>query len=336
MQLCLNEAWKYQALTYPNPPVASLILNEHGKIITITAHKESGTAHAELLACIDAAKYLGDKDIGKLSSPSQQHDYLIKKYKKRFTGYTIFVTLEPCMHKGKTPSCAFLLKSLGFSKIIIGTNDPNTKATGAIKFLKYNDTEVITNILKKKCDELIYPFRKWQDNDKFVFFKLAKHQNGTINTKVVSSNSSRTLVHRLRTKIDLLIIGGDTVRVDKPILDARLVNSDISPDILIYTSNDDINRDIPLFKVKNRNVFIENNFDKMHNYRHIMIEGGEGMFYHTKKIVDYYMFFTTSNFRAGKKINLDANLKSLHYFKNCSDTIEWFKNISKGESKCIL
>ena len=334
MQLSLNEAWKYQALTYPNPPVGSLILDAFDKIVTIDAHKEAGSAHAELLCCIEAAKSLGDDKIGKLSSPILQHEYLMKHYKDRFKDYKIFVTLEPCMHEGKTPSCALLIKHLGFSKIYIGTNDPNSEASGAIDFLKSANTKLFFGILKKKCDKLIYPFTKWQKNENFVFFKLAKHQNGVISGKRVSSNKSRSLVHKMRAKIDLLVIGGDTVRCDKPILDARLANSNNPPDILIYTSKDDIDRNIALFKIKNRKVFIEDSLKKINDYSFVMIEGGEGMFFHTKDIVDYYLIFTTSKFKPGKKINLDANLKSLHCFKNCSDTIEWFENIDKGKSKC--
>ncbi len=335
MRLCLNEAWRYQALTYPNPPVGSLILDKNEKIVTITAHKKAAKAHAELQACIEAVKSFGDKKIDKLSSPSLKHNYLLQTYKNRFKGYTIFITLEPCMHEGKTPSCALLLKALGFSKIIIGTDDPNKSASGGKEFLDNKGVKVVMNVLKNECDKLIFPFKKWQNHESFIFFKLAKHQNGTISGKEVSSKSSRTLVHKIREKIDLLIIGGDTVRADRPVLDTRLADGGRSPDVLIYTSKDDIDRDIPLFKVKNRKVFIENDFDKIHNYNHVMIEGGEGMFHHTKDFVDYYLFFTSDNFKPGKKINLNANLKSLHCFKNCSDTIEWFENISKGESKCL-
>ena len=329
MQLALNEAWKYQALTYPNPPVGALILDRHGKILSIAAHHEAGHPHAELNACIDAVQATGDTNIAHLQTPLEQHRYLTEHYRNYFKGATIYVTLEPCMHYGKTPPCSLLLYELGFSTVVIGTVDPNKKATGAVAFLQQQSVDVIANILKDACDALIYPFMKWQKNENFIFFKLAKFQNGTISGKHVSSAESRKHVHHIRTKIDLLVIGGDTVKVDHPTLDARLVNAPKAPDILIYTSNKNIDRSIPLFQVPDRKVYIEKSFARLNDYQHIMIEGGEGMFHHSKKIVDYYLFFTSDKFRRGKKIDLDANLKSLHCFKNSSDTIAWFKNLMK-------
>ncbi len=327
MQLCLNEAWKYQALTYPNPAVGALILDKNEKILSISAHHEAGKAHAELNACIEAVKRLGDKQIEKIPSPSKQHQYLCQNYQNYFNGCTIYVTLEPCMHKGSTPPCSILIQKLGFKKIIIGALDPNPIAKGGKSYLLDHKLCVISGILKTKCEQLLYPFSKWQMDERFIFFKLASHQNGTITGKHVSSLESRTLVHKIRTKIDLLVIGGDTVRYDRPTLDCRLVNSKKVPDILIITKEDDIDRDIPLFSVQNRNVYIKNDFSLLKNYKHIMIEGGEGMFNKTKDIVDYYLFFTSPNIKEGKTIQTDANLKSLHCFKNSSDTISWLQNI---------
>ena len=329
MQLALNEAWKYQALTYPNPPVGALVLDKSGQILSIEAHHEAGKAHAELAAVTQAVEKLGDTHITQITSPKERHEYLCKQYQNAFTGATIYVTLEPCMHYGKTPPCSLLLTALGFSTIVIGTTDPNYKASGALSFLKQKGHEVITPVLEDACQALLYPFQRWQNNQNFVFFKLAKFQNGTISGKHVSSEESRKLVHQIRTKIDLLVIGGDTVRHDRPTLDSRMVGSDKAPDILIYTGKDDIDRSIPLFQVPNRNVYIENSFTKLQNYKHIMIEGGEGMLHHTKKLTDYYLFFTSPHIRKGKKIEHNANLKSLHCYNNSSDTIAWFRNMEK-------
>ena len=327
MQLCLNEAWKYQALTYPNPPVGALILDKHGKILSIEAHQEARQAHAELNAAIQAVIKLGDTKITKLPSPGEKHSYLCENYQNYFQGCTIYVTLEPCMHHGSTPPCSILIKSLGFTKVVIGTLDPNPMAKGGKQYLIEQNHEVLSGILKKECNQLLYPFIKWQMNKNFVFFKLAKFQNGTITGKHVSSLESRKLVHKIRTKIDLLVIGGDTVRNDRPTLDCRLVDSQKVPDILIITSDDNLDREIPLFKVPNRKVYIKNDFKLLENYKHIMIEGGEGMFVKSRDIVDFYLFFTSPKTKTGKTIQIDANLKSLHCFKNSSDTITWLENI---------
>ncbi len=331
MRLALHEAWKYQALTYPNPPVGAVILDKHGKILSVAAHHEAGKPHAELLATIEAVRLLGDKKIDRLATPQQQYDYLCKTYANAFEKATIYVTLEPCTHHGKTPPCAHLLDILGFSTIVIGTRDPNPKACGGCALLRQKPgVTVIENILQEACDALLYPFYQWQKNTPFIFFKLAKFQNGTISGKSVSSLESRKLVHRIRTKIDLLVIGGDTVRIDRPTLDARLIESKKAPDILIYTSDPEtIDQNIPLFHVPGREVFIEDNFSRLKTYRHIMIEGGAGMFAKTQTFIDYYLFFTAPHFRQGYKIDLSANLKSLHSYNNSSDTIAWFQNMQK-------
>ena len=331
MRLALHEAWKYQTLTYPNPPVGAVILGKHGKIVSIAAHHEAGKPHAELLAVTEAVRVQGDKQIDHYTTPQQQYDYLCNRYTNAFQGATIYVTLEPCTHHGKTPPCAHLLDALGFSTIVIGTQDPNPKASGGCTLLKRkSNVTVVEDVLKEQCDALLYPFHNWQNNIPFVFFKLAKFQNGTISGKNVSSLESRKLVHRIRTKIDLLVIGGDTVRIDRPRLDARLVQSKQVPDILIYTRNPNtIDRNIPLFHVSGREVFIENSFSRLKNYKNIMIEGGAGMFAKTRSLVDYYLFFTAPHFREGYTIDLNANLKSLHSYNNSSDTIAWFQNMQK-------
>lgn len=329
MQLALDAAWRYQALTYPNPPVGATLLDRDGKLLSIAAHTEAGKAHAELAACIEAVKVLGDRRIDTFTSPAEQHDYLCHTYAGMFTGATLYVTLEPCMHRGKTPPCSMLIERLGFSRVVIGSSDPNPDAAGGADYLRNRGVTVETGMLKEACDALLYPFLQWQRHAPFIFFKLAKHQNGTISGKHVSSQASRTLVHRIRAKIDLLVIGGDTVRIDRPTLDTRLIEGGRPPDILIYTSTDNLDRTIPLFNVPRRKVYVENHFDRIHRYRHIMIEGGEGMFGLTRQLVDYYLFFTTDRFAKGKKIDLDAHLQNLHSFKNDSDTIAWFKNCDK-------
>jgi diaminohydroxyphosphoribosylaminopyrimidine deaminase/5-amino-6-(5-phosphoribosylamino)uracil reductase len=329
MQLALDAAWRYQGLTYPNPAVGALIRDKNGDILSIAAHKEAGSAHAELAACIEAVKSLGDREVEKLPTPQRQHAYLCERYAGTFKGASIYVTLEPCTHTGKTPPCSLLIAQLGFSRLIIGSRDPNPQVGDAVEQLSNKGIEVIAGVLEDRCNALLYPSLKWQAKKPFIFFKLAKHQNGTISGKHVSSKTSRRHVHMLRTKIDLLLIGGDTVRIDRPTLDTRLTKCEHAPDVMIYTSHDDIDRTIPLFCVPERAVTLTDTLHIPPHYRHIMIEGGEGMFAKTRHLVDYYLFFTTDRFREGKKIDLDANLKSLHSYNNGSDTIAWFKNLDK-------
>jgi diaminohydroxyphosphoribosylaminopyrimidine deaminase/5-amino-6-(5-phosphoribosylamino)uracil reductase len=326
MKLCLKEAWKYQGLTYPNPAVGSLILDSYGKIVAIDAHHKAGTAHAELNVISKALEIYGDTNIKNIKEASEKHHYILENHNGLFKDCTIFVTLEPCNHTGSTPPCSILIKELGFKKIIIGSIDPNPNATGGAELLRDFGLEVITGVEKQACDLLIEPFKKWQKDEPYIFFKLAITKNGVYTGGIISNKESRILVHNLRDKIDLLIIGGNTVRVDRPTLDCRLSGGS-APDILIYSHTKDFDKDIPLFKVKNRKIFISSNFDIIKQYKFIMIEGGEGMLSATQDIVDSYLIFTSSDFKVGKTVQLDMKLKKLYNFQNRSDTIEWFRKI---------
>jgi diaminohydroxyphosphoribosylaminopyrimidine deaminase/5-amino-6-(5-phosphoribosylamino)uracil reductase len=324
MKLALDEAWKYQGLTYPNPSVGALILDSNNQIISIQAHHKQGSAHAELNAIVDALIKMGDKNLQNIKSANKQYNYILQNHNKRFKNFTIYVTLEPCNHHGSTPPCSLLLASLKFKKVVVGSIDPNKNATGGISKIKEHKIEVKTGILKKKCDNLIKPFNKWQNNQPFVYFKLAKHLNGVYDAGITSSTKSRKLVHKLREKIDLLIIGGNTIRVDRPILDCRMV-SDKAPDILIYSKNKNFDKTIPLFQVKNRKIYISDNFNIIKNYRNIMIEGGIGMLKASQNIVDWYLFFSSDKMRFGETLQIDVDLKRLHYLQNKHDNIEWFE-----------
>ena len=326
MDLCLKEAWKYQGLTYPNPAVGSLILDNNEKLIAIDAHCEAGDSHAELNVICKTLEILGDKKISKINNPSDKHQYIIDNHNNQFKDFTIYVTLEPCNHTGSTPPCSILIKTLGFKKIVIGAMDPNKKASGGARLLESCGMEVLKGVLEKKCKELLEPFNKWQNNEPYIFFKLAITKNGVYTGKTISSLESRTHVHKLRAKIDLLIIGGNTVRIDRPTLDCRLCGG-TPPDVLIYSNRDDFDKEIPLFCVRGRKVFIENSLDIVKKYQFIMIEGADVLLQESIDIVDNYLIFTAPNFKNGKTIQLDLNLKNLHQYQNETDTIEWFKKI---------
>ncbi|WP_281951323.1 bifunctional diaminohydroxyphosphoribosylaminopyrimidine deaminase/5-amino-6-(5-phosphoribosylamino)uracil reductase RibD [Nitrosophilus kaiyonis] len=324
MDLAINEAWKYQGLTYPNPAVGAVVVKEN-QILSIGAHKIAGSFHAELAAIKDAYKYLtGDEKVDNIKKPEILHGYLIKNAKNLFENSQIYITLEPCAHYGKTPPCSLLIKNLGFKKVIYAIDDPNKKASGGGELLKKSGVEVVKGVKEKEALELIEPFLKWQKSS-FVFFKLAQTLNGVITGGTISCEKSREYVHKLRDKIDLLVIGGNTVRVDRPTLDSRMIKGK-APDILIYSKRKDFDKNIPLFNVKNRKVFIDDSFEKLKNYRYIMIEGGEGMLEATKDIVDWYLFFVSANIKQGKNYQFDKKLKILNQRKIDKDLMIWSKN----------
>jgi len=329
MSLALKEAWKYQGLTYPNPPVGALILDENNQIIAVEAHHKAGLPHAELNAIQSALIKMGDTKIATLPTADEKHAYILKHHDKRFKGCNIYVTLEPCNHQGSTPPCSLLLKTLGFNKLICGSIDPNQKATGGIQTLEESGTSVSVGVLKESCDTLIAPFKKWQQNEPFVFFKLALSANGVYDGGIITSKESRTLVHQMRDTIDLLVIGGNTVREDRPTLDSRLVDGK-APDILILSKNKAFDKSIPLFNIPGRKVFIEENFDKIKQYHFIMIEGTQTMLQLTEKLVDWYCIFTSPSYKKGSTIQINKDFTRVQCIQNKNDTIEWYQH--KGQT----
>ena len=184
MQLALNKAWEYQGLTYPNPAVGAVVTLD-GKILSIEAHQKAGTSHAEVLALLLAYETLSDTQIDfNPQDANKAHTFLLSLPKDFFTHCTIYVTLEPCSHTGKTPSCASLLEVLVLSRVVIGTKDPIAGHDGGMKKLE----RTTVGILEEECKALLEPFMIWQKRA-FVLFKIAQTSNGRIDGGYLSSHS---------------------------------------------------------------------------------------------------------------------------------------------------
>ena len=315
LNLALNEAWKYQFLTYPNPAVGAGLIVKNS--LFISAHKKAGEPHAEVNVLWEAFRAFHKAP--NLSTSQEIHEYLIKNHNNFFNDAVLVATLEPCSHIGKTPSCANLLSILKPKKVIIGWLDPIKSHSGGVEILKNAGIEVeVKN--DKRCFDLIEPFIKW-NNERFMFFKLAQTLNGVITGGYISSENSLNWVHKIRDKIDLLVIGGNTVRVDRPTLDARRVKGK-NPDILIYSKHKEFDKTIPLFNVKNRKVFIEDNLDRLKDYKFIMIEGGEKLYNELKDLVDWKVFIVSHKFNELENFKSKDNLEILHTEKR-DDLIIW-------------
>ena len=326
IHLAVKEAWKYQGLTYPNPAVGAVVSTQEGFVISVQAHKEAGSPHAEVEAVKDAyIKLTNDKKLLSITDSREIHNYLRVNHNGLFFDKSLHVSLEPCNHYGKTPPCSILIKELGFKRVVIGTRDKNKKASGGYEYLKDNKIDIMITEKCQECEDLLRPFEKWQE-ERFVFFKLAMSLNGIIDGGKITSDDSFKMVHKLRDKTDLLIIGGNTVRTDRPTLDARLVDGK-APDILIYSKNDNFDRDIPLFGIPGREVHISDRFEIIKNYRFVMIEGGEGMLKATKDMVDYYLLFHSSNFKEGQAPSFSLNLNELCSIGIGPDRLGWYKKV---------
>jgi diaminohydroxyphosphoribosylaminopyrimidine deaminase / 5-amino-6-(5-phosphoribosylamino)uracil reductase len=328
MQLAIIEAWKYQFLTYPNPAVGACVV-KNNQVLSVEAHKEAGLPHAEVLALKMAylSKY-PTSALKELESSHDIHDFLILNHSNFFIDCTIYVTLEPCNHIGKTPACAMLLESIKIKKVCIGTIDYSENASGGKQRLLDAQIEVEINICKKLTDKLLLPFLKYQNN-KFVFFKIAMREDGSIDEGYITTQDSLNLVHEIRTKIDLMVIGGNTVRSDRPILDSRFSKEKKVPNILIYSNSNNFDKTIPLFNVKDRNVNISSSLECLDENNFIMIEGGYNLFNILQYKIDYLMLFISHKEKKKNHYEIDKKEFQIEYsyYLNEFDEIIFFKKI---------
>lgn len=203
---CIELAKNGLGTTYPNPLVGSVIVH-NGKIIGEGWHRKSGESHAEVIA-IDSVK---NKELLKES--------------------TIYVSLEPCSHFGKTPPCADLIIQHKIPRVVIGTIDPFAKVCGSgIAKLKKSGIKVEVGFLENECRELNKRFFTFHQKKRpYIILKWAQTQNGFIaplqkkETKPVwiSNEFSRQLVHKWRAEEQAIMVGTNTVLQDNPRLDIR-------------------------------------------------------------------------------------------------------------------
>jgi len=326
MKLALDEAWKYQLLTYPNPAVGAVVL-KNGEILSIAAHKSAGEAHAEVNALKAAFLKIHVNDVLKtIHDPFKIHEYLIKNHKDFFKDCEIYVTLEPCNHIGKTPSCANLIKELKLKRVIIAHEDMNKEAANGIDTLKTQNIDIDLGCMKKEAYELLYPFLKWSKSN-FIFFKMAQTLNGTVSGKI-SGNQALAYVHALREKIDVLAIGGNTVRIDKPTLDARYI-AGRAPDVFIYSKNKVFDTNIPLFNVPNREVTISDDLFKLLDYKFIMFEGTYTLLELLKERIDYIVLIISPKMRAGLNAQIiEQDFEIIHENYLGKEKIVYLKRVS--------
>ncbi len=322
MQLALNKAWEYQGLTYPNPTVGAVVTLD-GKILSIEAHQKAGTSHAEVLAMLKAYEILSNATIDFDPQDSHKaHQFLISLPENFFSECTIYVTLEPCSHQGKTPSCASLLATLSLKRVVIGIKDPIEGHDGGMESLK----NASVGVLEEKCQALLEPFMIWQERA-FVLFKLAQTSNGRIGGGYLSSQASLEHVHQLREVCDTLLIGGNTVRVDKPTLDCRFTQGK-APNVTIYAKEDNFEREIPLFSVENREVNISDDLTFLEKPSFVLVEGGEGMLNALKEKIDWLLIYQTSKLSTNNlTYNTTMNLEFLHQSKRDVDMMIWSRQI---------
>ncbi len=188
--------------TSPNPMVGAVILDKNGNLISEGFHSRSGMPHAEAMA--------------------------FNNLKTDARDGTLYVNLEPCCHQGKTPPCVDKIILSGIKKVFVSIKDPDKRVSGkGIKSLEEAGIKVYQGLCKKESLELNKSFihRNITDNA-FGVMKWAMSMDGRVGlkngkSKWITNKDSRALVHSLRACFDAIVIGGNTLRKDDPLLTSR-------------------------------------------------------------------------------------------------------------------
>lgn len=218
MRQALYMAQRARGRTSPNPMVGAVLVRD-GEIIGEGFHKAAGEPHAEVNATIIA----GD-----------------------ISGATLYVTLEPCSHEGRTPPCADLLIEKCIGRVVIAMEDPNPKVAGeGIRRLRAAEVPVEVGLFADEARDLNEAYIKHvTTGTPFVIAKCGMSLDGKIATRTgesrwVTGDASREKVHHLRNEVDAIMVGSRTVMLDDPTLTTRLPTSATKDPIRIIIDSDD-------------------------------------------------------------------------------------------------
>ena len=302
MQRCIDVAKMGVGTTYPNPCVGCIIVYKN-KIISEAYSKPYGYSHAE----INAINNIEDKSILKDCS--------------------LYVTLEPCCHYGKTPPCCDEIIKYDFSKVIIGIIDPSEKVNGkGIEKLKLNGIDVKTSILENECKTLHRNFINYHTKKSpYIILKWAESNDGYISPSKknrnkpywISCKKSRQLVHKWRSSENSILVGYNTVVEDNPKLTTRHFGGK-NPIRIVLDPKNKLKDNFKVFDSKSKTIKVtlkKENCDKKYIYnvlnylyemqiQSIIVEGGQKtleLFIKNNKWDEARIFVAKKNLKDGKK-----------------------------------
>jgi len=285
MRRCLELAGRAEGCTAPNPMVGAVVVHDD-VVIGEGYHLRAGTPHAEVHA-LNAVK---DRSL--------------------LPNSTIFVSLEPCSHHGRTPPCADLIISSGIRRVVVGTTDTSLKVAGrGIARLREAGIEVVTGVMEEESRRINRRFFTWHEKQRpWVVLKWARSADGYIDLERkegetpephwITGTTERILVHRWRAAEDAILAGGGTVRADNPSLDVRLWKGknplrvivsrsgamdpasrvfDGATDTVLFTCNEKVS--LPgtrIIKLADNQYFIEEVLNALHamGIQSLFVEGG--------------------------------------------------------------
>jgi diaminohydroxyphosphoribosylaminopyrimidine deaminase/5-amino-6-(5-phosphoribosylamino)uracil reductase len=202
MEEALRLAARGVGRTSPNPAVGAVVVRR-GRIVGRGFHRRAGGPHAEVFALREAGR--------------------------RARGATLYVTLEPCCHFGRTPPCVDALLAARVARVVVGTLDPNPRVRGrGVAKLRGGGVRVEVGVREAECRALNEDFEKYVSRGlPFVVLKLAATLDGRIATasgdsRWVTAGAARRRVHEMRNRLDAVLVGAETVRRDDPELTCRI------------------------------------------------------------------------------------------------------------------
>lgn len=275
---CIELAQKALGKTYPNPVVGSVIVHNQ-QIIGEGFHEKAGEAHAE----INAINSVKDKSL--------------------ISESTIYVSLEPCAHYGKTPPCALKITKLDFKKVVIGAMDSHDKVNGkGKKIIQEAGIEVVSGILEKECRELNKRFFTFHEKKRpFIILKWAESADAFMDKNFspyqISNQLSKQYVHLMRSEEHAILVGKNTALIDNPSLTVREIKGrnpirilidfylEVPTDFNIYNNESETiifnffkdyeNKHLKFIKIKRENT-IHQILEKLYELQiqSVIIEGG--------------------------------------------------------------
>lgn len=249
MSRCISLAKNGLGTTYPNPLVGSVIVYNN-KVIGEGWHYKAGHPHAEVNAINQALLFI---------QKNQLEETLV------FNKATLYVSLEPCSHWGKTPPCADLITAKGIKNVVIGSTDPNPKVAGrGIIKLTTSGCNVTLGVLEMQCNSINKRFFTFQNKKRpYILLKWAETADGFIapeskNEKKpvwISNEISRQLAHKMRAEEQALLVGTKTVLDDNPSLSTRDWKGD-SPTRIVIDKDLRIEANNTIFDQKSKTLII--------------------------------------------------------------------------------
>ncbi|MGB9714906.1 MAG: bifunctional diaminohydroxyphosphoribosylaminopyrimidine deaminase/5-amino-6-(5-phosphoribosylamino)uracil reductase RibD [Thermodesulfovibrionales bacterium] len=300
MKYALKLASKARSMTSPNPMVGAVLVKD-GRIISEDFHKKAGMPHAEALA--------------------------IEKAGEDARGCTLYINLEPCCHTEKrTPPCTKAIISAGIKEVVIGMIDPNPKVSGrGVAELQNAGIEVRTGILEKEAKTLNEAYIKYiTQGIPFVIMKVAMTLDGKIATpegqsKWITSEKSRKMVHRLRSRVDAIMTAIGTVKADDPELTARIKGGK-HPVRIVVDPNLDIPLDSKVLQIPPKTIIVAKRVDIINHQstinkkKKILLDKGVEIIEYEGEKVDLYWLMkrlgekeiTSVLIEAGSSFNANA------------------------------